>query len=362
MRSRIRKKGMSRRSFLAASGAVGLGVAGLGREAEAGNTPKKDFRIIDTHQHIFNSKLQGTGGIPTYAELGGEATIEYLIQAMDRGGVDKGFLITYTAEDIESILYFRGYSPVDLRPLLKKEYQVQSWEAHKDRFWWFPDGINPVHEDYLEVLERDFERGASGVKLMPVLHGLLPDHPAWEPVYKLCRKHRKPIILDESWWYLGKYPIYNELPERRNLVKFQSFADYARILEPIFQEFSDVPISLAHCGAARTWDDHEEIFNLIARRPNLSCDVAMVSAFMSDRRPDRDYPPSFIQRLVKAVGPRKIMYGSDTPYWFNKGLESYRTGRNRWTIIGEECSFLSDEEKQLILAGNAERFARNELP
>ena len=361
MGSQIGKNGVSRRSFLAASGVAALGAAGLDlvREAEAGNAPRKDFRVIDTHQHVRNTGAEIPGGIPSWTEQG---AIDFLIQAMDRGGVDKGFLISYNAEDVQSILRFAGYSPVDLRPLFNKEYHVKSWQAHKDRFWWFPDGVNPVHEDYLEVLERDFERGASGVKLMPILHGLLPDHPAWHPVYELCRKHRKPVIIDESWWYLGKYPIFNELPERRNLVKFQSFADYARILEPIFEEFSDVPISLAHCGSARVWEDYEHIFNLMARHANLSCDLAQVTAMMSLRNRDRDYTPSFIQRLVKAVGARKVMYGSDAPGWFKKGVNNYRTGRNRWTIIGEECTFLSDEEKQLILAGNAERFVRNELP
>ena len=362
MAAKLGNHELSRRNILAAGGMALLGAIGSETllPAAAGSTPKKRFRVIDTHQHVRNTSAEVPGGLPRGGTENG--SIGFLIRAMDQGGVDKGFLISYNAEDVQSLTRSGGYSPVHLRLLYNKEYHVQSWEAHKDRFWWFTDGVNPVHEDYLEVLERDFERGASGVKLMPILHGLLPDHRAWHPVYELCRKHRKPVILDESWWYLGRVPIFNETRERRNLVKFQSFADYARILEPIFEEFSDVPISLAHCGAARTWDDHEEIFSLIARRPNLSCDVAYVSARMSDRREDRDYPPSFIQRLVKAVGARKIMYGADGPGWFKKGVNNYRTGRNRWTIIGEECTFLSDEEKQLILAGNAERFARNELP
>jgi predicted TIM-barrel fold metal-dependent hydrolase len=28
-----------------------------------------------------------------------------------------------------------------------------------------------------------------------------------------------------------------------------------------------------------------------------------------------DYSPTFIQELVRAVGIRKMMYGTDTPYW-----------------------------------------------
>jgi hypothetical protein len=40
----------------------------------------------------FNSKLQGTQGIPKYYP---ESTVEYLLSLMDQGGVDKGFLISY---------------------------------------------------------------------------------------------------------------------------------------------------------------------------------------------------------------------------------------------------------------------------
>jgi len=87
----------------------------------------------------------------------------------------------------------------------------------------------------------------------------------------------------------------------------------------------------------------------MARHPNLSCDVAAVM----------DFSPKFIEELSTAVGPRKIMYGTDSPYWF-KGPESYRTGSRRWSIIAEECSFLSEADKQLLLAGNAERFVRNQ--
>jgi predicted TIM-barrel fold metal-dependent hydrolase len=99
------------------------------------------------------------------------------------------------------------------------------------------------------------------------------------------------------------------------------------------------------------WEDYKEIFALIARHPNLSCDLAAIM----------DYSPSFIHQLVKAVGPRRVMYGTDTPYWF-KRADSYRSGSRRWTLIADECSFLSDEEKQLLLADNAKRFARFEMP
>ena len=66
MGSQIGKNGVSRRSFLAASGVAALGAAGLDlvREAEAGNAPRKDFRVIDTHPARPQYQRGGPGGFP----------------------------------------------------------------------------------------------------------------------------------------------------------------------------------------------------------------------------------------------------------------------------------------------------------
>jgi membrane dipeptidase len=54
------------------------------------------------------------------------------------------------------------------------------------------------------------------------------------------------------------------------------------------------------------------------------------------------------------------MYGTDWPYW-SSGRDSYRGGERRWGIVAD-CPGLSEEDKRLILAGNADRFVRYQLP
>jgi predicted TIM-barrel fold metal-dependent hydrolase len=144
----------------------------------------------------------------------------------------------------------------------------------------------------------------------------------------------------------------NESRERQEIAKsFRSYADYAKLMDPIFDEYSTVPFSMAHCGTAKAREDYEHIFAMINHHPNVSCDLAAIP----------DYSPKFIEELVKAVGAKKVMYGTDAPYWY-KGPDSFRTGPRRWTVIADECPFLSDQEKQAILAGNAERFVKGLLP
>lgn len=312
---------------------------------------QKRYRVVDTHFHVFNSRLQGSNGIPRYMP---DSTIEHALNLMNQGGVDKAFLISYNAEDIGHEIRGRGHSPVVLLPVINRMYQVEAWQAHKDRFWWFYGHGDPLHEGMIEDLEHSFDMGCAGVKGLPLFHGLLPDHPKFRPVYDLCRKRKKPFIMDVSWWLFGKYLAYgaNESKERQEMARsFRSYADYAKLIDPVFKEYPTVPFSMAHCGTARMREDYDHIFPLIAENPNVSCDLAAIL----------DYSPKFIQELVEAVGPRKVMYGTDGPYWWTRA-DSYRAGTRRWSLIAEECPFLSDEEKRMILAGNAERFVKGQLP
>jgi predicted TIM-barrel fold metal-dependent hydrolase len=191
--------------------------------------------------------------------------------------------------------------------------------------------------------------GATGVKLLPIFHGFWPDHPGFLPVYQMCRTHKKPMIVDLSYWYLENMPPHQEPGSRRQLVK--CFADYARLLRPVFCEFSAVPFSLAHIGTARAPSDYDEIFKLIADYPNVSCDVAAAVG----------YSPPLLERLVRAVGAGKVMYGTDWPYWAS-GVDSYRSGTRSWTMVTERCPNLKEEERRQILAENAERFVKFQLP
>lgn len=336
---------MRRRHFLSATGAslvAGMASTRQRDQSHGESSQRPSFRIIDAHIHVFNSDLKGTMEFPP-------CTIEHTLRLMDEAGVEKGFLISYNAEDVATEIRHAGGSPLDVQEVFNNQYQFKAWQRHKDRFWWIPDSISPVREGYMADLERNLDHGASGIKLLLPFHGLLPDHRSWRPVYELCRKLKKPILWEDLYFLNRRnpetYPVHNETRARRQLAEsIKSFGEYARsILDPIFSEFSEVPISLVHVGVANAPADYGEIFELINRHPNVSCDVSSIL----------EYDASFIERLVKAVGARKIMYGSDSPWG--------RDFRRRWGVIADLDS-LSHGQRQLILADNAERFVRFEIP
>src|SRR5262245_39372562 len=98
----------TRREFLAATGSATLATT-AGRVSAAAAPAAKPIRVIDTHLHLFNTKLEGANGVPRY--IGVDATVEAAIAAMDRGGVDKAFLISYAAEDVAVQIRQRGVKP-----------------------------------------------------------------------------------------------------------------------------------------------------------------------------------------------------------------------------------------------------------
>ena len=142
---------MNRRDFVLGTCAVGA-AAGV-RQAWA-DTPKpaaSDYRVIDTHVHLANTRIMGTPDIPQIGYLTLDATVGNCIAAMDYGGVQKGFLITYNAQDIAAQLRLYKVDPAAARLVYNNKYQKAAWKKHPDRFWWFPDHVDPSREGYLET-------------------------------------------------------------------------------------------------------------------------------------------------------------------------------------------------------------------
>ncbi|MCH8188334.1 MAG: amidohydrolase family protein [Proteobacteria bacterium] len=207
---------------------------------------------------------------------------------------------------------------------------------------------NPLYDD-LEDLDKDFELGADGVKILSNFHGFLPDNPGFMPVYEMCRKYNKPVIIDGSFWYFKKFLPNKESKSRQK--EAQTIKGYTKTLATVLAEFPTIAFSLAHTGTAAVISDYDEIYKVMSDHSNVTCDTAA----------SRGYSAEWFQDLVQSVGAHKVMYGTDWPYWLDEGLDSYRKGRRRWTMITDDCPKLTEHEKKLILAGNADRFIKTRV-
>lgn len=350
---------MSRREFVA--GVAGASLAGT-RAVARGAAPQErqpprirgvpgPFRVVDCHAHVLNTAAPDpSGDVQKY--FGMDGTIEALIRAMNQAAVDRAFLLTYNAEDLGQEIRHRKFDPINLKRACNRQYHLDAWRRHRDRFWLFVNRSNALSESFVEDLERDFEMGAVGWKYMPIFYGFLADNPGFVPAFELCRKRRAPVILDLSNWHIGQYPLYNETPRRQSLVK--SFADYARLLDPVFKEFESVPICLAHMGTPGGWDhatmdwsktkaerDYEAVFEFVSRHPNALVDTS----------PEMAKTAGEYKRIVKAVGARRLMWGTDWPF----------AELTTWKLVRDQCDFLAADEKAAIFCGNALRFVQGEV-
>jgi predicted TIM-barrel fold metal-dependent hydrolase len=89
---------------------------------------------------------------------------------------------------------------------------------------------------------------------------------------------------------------------------------------------------------------------LLARRPNIWFDISSLPAYW--RTEDYPYPTArqYLRRAVEMVGAEKIMWGTDVP-----GLLTFATYHQLLGFVARHCDFLSQEDLEGIVGGNAWR-------
>ena len=304
--------------------------------------------VIDAHIHLikpFDSK-----GHPQIYAKGKPASAEEYGALMDASGVDAAFFISWSPEDIPSDLMVKGIPPETVRETMNREYALDVMRRYPDRLYWFPCHLGPEVPDSLQGARENLELGACGLKLVCSFWGELPDDPRLLPMYELAREFRANIILDTSYWYLGKddpRPPEELPPGHRDVARrIRDFADYAAHLDAVIARYPDVNFQLAHAGARTLTRDHaREVGALIARYPNVFADVGALPIG----------EPAF-EDLVRAAGADRIMFGTDWPH-FAQGPDMLR-------LIGcvLDAPFLAPSEQEAILGGNARRFVRGRVP
>jgi uncharacterized protein len=154
--------------------------------------------------------------------------------------------------------------------------------AHPDRFlgWIF---LNPtLPEDPLEELERWRQvPGFVGVKLHPHWHRYRIEDAL--PIARRCEELALPILIHLGFGEGGTW---------------QLLTDRCPKLELIF----------AHAGIPH----YQRMWDQVAGNPNLYLDVS--SPYLSER---------LVRRAVAAVGPERVLYGTDAPYGFHDADDTY---------------------------------------
>lgn len=315
--------------------------------------------IIDAHTHIFDRSVGGANeNFPLWPGNRWGASAPDLIEQMDRAGIDKAFIISYTPVDVMAHypLEERAHKLAVFQHYLTKEYFVRMWRQHPDRFVWIADSIDPRVPGYVERAAADLELGASGLKLLPLFVDTEMGDPRWRPIFELLRDRGKPCIIDISWWY-AHFPWFAPSV----LGKYDSFTEYVKGFGELVADFPEVGIQLAHYGtpALRDRDNPsaplryhllDEVIEFMLAHPNLHCDLG---AYQHVIGADEPYPYTsaltILEILVQGIGTDRIHWGTDWPYL---GVQPFE---NLIRAI-REAPFLDQDGADKILGLNAARF------
>ena len=315
--------------------------------------------IIDSHTHVFDRSVGGAEeNFPLWPGVTHGASGPDLLRQMDGSGVDKAFLISYTAVDVMAHYHpdKRDHLVSVFQHYLTKDYFIRVWEGNPDRFVWFADSIDPRVPGYVERAEQDLNRGAAGLKLLPLFVDTELGDPRWRPIFELLHKHGKPCIVDLSWWYADQ-PWFS--PSVYG--KYETYTDYVQGLRELAADFPDVKIQLAHYGTPRLqdrgdpahtihYDRLQEPIELMRAHSNLRCDLSACQHLIPKNEPFPYWSALRVLKiLVDELGAARIHWGTDWPYLRAQPYsELVRAIR--------EAPFLTASDGEKILGLNAQKF------
>jgi len=149
------------------------------------------------------------------------------------------------------------------------------------------------------------EQGFTGIKVHNC-NGFPINHPGYDDSYAVANEHRLPILF-HTWGAEEEFTQIRDLSAR----------------------FPESSLLLAHAGCVNA----EGYIKVACDCPNVFLDTAYSRS-----------PRGLVERLVASAGAEKVVWGSDA-YFYS---QSSQVGK----VLGAQ---ISDEEKRMVLSGNAQR-------
>lgn len=315
--------------------------------------------IVDAHSHVWNHLTGIHNGLPIKGEKWGRAYVgadlepmllpsyqdtishpEIWLEYMDREGVDKTVL------------------PMSAYYGMLNEYIGEVVRKWPDRF----AGLGQI--DFW-LSQKLYDRAAEEVTRIVSDYGLLgvkfEASDQHQVVYSTNPQFRFDSELMEGVWArlseseaaVCIHPAWSARGQRQQ-----------QELSNVLAQYSNIRIVVAHLGDTSGLPDgeHEATWlgwiEFVKQHELAAFDAQPFSFSFIKRGLDPEYPfpkwqTEIFQRVVQMVGASKIMWGLDGPWSLR-----FLTYRQAIDVIRRHCSFLSLEEKELVLGENARRIYR----
>jgi len=289
--------------------------------------PDVNFRLTDHGQAEFT--VDGTDYFMQFyppSLANNEATPERMVAEMNQVGVDIGVL------QCDHV-----YGDLD-------EYFAEAMKAYPGRFIglgqiWEPEADDPGR---LQKLERAIcEYGNQGLYFATEPFSVLQQEVTlndakFDHLWDLVQRLEIPVF-----WFI----------DDRSFDRVARFMKRVAELDAWAQKHPDVQSVITH-GPVPAAIIHEigipDEFLRLLERPNMHTEILFPAKWP-------EYPYRQGQEQLKQLrdrfGAHKLLWGTDSPY----GMTAWCTYRQSLDFIRRHCDFLSQDEKDLILGGNAAR-------
>jgi predicted TIM-barrel fold metal-dependent hydrolase len=245
--------------------------------------------IIDAHTHIGNCDPFHYSN----AEAALAVTVENLISEMDKHGIAKAvvmpnFHLPHRLEDAN----LEGASSIS---------------RFKDRligFAWLDPRIGGCCEQ-LELLVKEY--GFKGLKLHPVLGGYYISNRTVHPLVETSIRLKLPVMIHTGWGMLGS----------------------ASSVELLAEQFPEARLIMAHMI-------DPDCLNVARRSKNVYLETSYAQH------------PRRITQAVCAIGPERLIYGSDYPLG----------GGMKFELSKIMLADITDKERRMILSENIQKLTQ----
>jgi len=222
--------------------------------------------------------------------------LERLIHNMDKLGV------------AHSVIY-------SLEPLTKTKDLIEQVQAYPGRFSIF-GSVCRAEPDPVGYLSPFIESKAiKGIKIHPMVGGYHADDlfDATKDFVALASEHNLPVAI-----HTGHIPIES--------LTGQAACSKISAIEPIIKAFPDCTFILNHLG----WESWRAAIEVAQKNPHVMLETSW-------------QPARIVRRAVDALGPERILFGSDYPMF------------QPWQAIREVKSALSAKEFEIVASKNGKR-------
>jgi L-fuconolactonase len=269
--------------------------------------------IVDTHVHVVAADQQRYPRklAPAHTEWVQDMPAEVLMHRMDDAGIDRALAVqAYGAYEYDN------------------SYAADSAMRYPDRFVSVCI-LDPLRIDAPEQLTYWVkERGVRGLRLFALTQpdSEWIDDPRTFPLWERAASMAVPICV---------------------CIKFRQVPRLSVALE----RFPSIAVALDHLGAPRLaegppYEALRPLFEL-ARFPNLYLKFSSVNLYGA--RTGNSTSREFFRRLLEIFGPDRLMWGSNFPATYDRGL------KEQLELAMDELSFLSAEDRVKLFAGTSQR-------